>query len=366
MLLVLCGGLPTALPRAGSALPCLHVSATPAPPCSYLYLRSAKVPAPSPCGCGRHHGASEDEPAAGSSGGQAADGRAAFDRLADAYDSLIAADETFMGLKLMRRWLMRHAEVCGRAGWQERTHAQSACGCPSHSSDNPGGFGLPAAAAGPPSCASGLSLGPWFLPIHPASPPPCTPTLLLQGDVLEVSAGTGRNLPYYPLGRMRSLTLTDTSRPMLVNAADKYAAMVEKGGAPAATLVRFELADAQQLVAKADGSQASSSSSSSSSSSGSSSAAAASGEAAAPDTPRQQGEGAAAAAAPARPARPPLKEQQTFAPNSFDVVVDTFGLCSQADPVTALKVGSALGSTHAAGRVSHSVSFAAWRHCAVC
>ena len=223
---------------------------------------------------------------------------------------------------------------------------------------------LPVAAAEPPTCASGLSLGPRGPPIHPASPPPCTPALVLQGDVLEVSAGTGRNLPYYPLGRMRSLTLTDTSRPMLVNAADKYAAMVEKGDAPAATPVRFELADAQQLVAKAGGSQASSSSSSGSSSS---SAEAASGEAAAPDTPRQQGEGAAAAAAaaPARPARPPLKEQQTFAAHSFDVVVDTFGLCSQADPVTALKVGSALGSRLAAGCVSRSVSLAAWRHCAV-
>lgn len=46
-----------------------------------------------------------------------------------------------------------------------------------------------------------------------------------HGDVLETSAGTGRNLPYYPLRRLRSLTLTDTSRPMLVNAADKYAAL---------------------------------------------------------------------------------------------------------------------------------------------
>ena len=83
---------------------------------SYLYLRTAKAPAPSPCGCGRHHGeGGGEEPAAGGSS-QAADGRATFDRLADAYDSLIAVDETFMGLKLMRRWLMRHAEVGVRQG----------------------------------------------------------------------------------------------------------------------------------------------------------------------------------------------------------------------------------------------------------
>jgi methyltransferase OMS1 len=37
----------------------------------------------------------------------------------------------------------------------------------------------------------------------------------LAGDVLEVSAGTGRNFDYYPLNRMSSLTLTDTSKTML-------------------------------------------------------------------------------------------------------------------------------------------------------
>ena len=36
-----------------------------------------------------------------------------------------------------------------------------------------------------------------------------------QGDVLEVSAGTGRNFPYYRLKQLSSLTLTDTSKYML-------------------------------------------------------------------------------------------------------------------------------------------------------
>lgn len=164
-----------------------------------------------------------------------------------------------------------------------------------------------------------------------SAPPPtaargCPPRL--QGDVLEVSAGTGRNLPYYPLARMRSLTLTDTSRHMLVNAADKFAELTQGQAAPLP--VRFELADAQQLVERpgGSGSESSSESSSERSSSVSSSTAGALG---APATPRQQGEAA--------PLRPALKQQQRFPPRSFDVVVDTFGLCSQQDPVTALKVG---------------------------
>lgn len=38
---------------------------------------------------------------------------------------------------------------------------------------------------------------------------------VLQGDVLEISAGTGRNLGYYKWKALKSLTLTDTSRHML-------------------------------------------------------------------------------------------------------------------------------------------------------
>ncbi|PSC68852.1 serine protease [Micractinium conductrix] len=250
----------------------------------YLYLRSAKAPAPSPCGCGGRHGEEEGEEGGG---GAPADGQATFDRLADFYDSSINIDETFMGLKLMRRWLVRHAE----------------------------------------------------------------------GDVLEVSAGTGRNLPYYDLStgsRLRSLTLTDTSRPMLVNAADKYAELVAKGKASSsssssssssgggggdassssAPAVRFELADAQRLVAR--------SSSSSSSGSGSEAALAtrnSSGAAPAASSSETacSGGGGSGGGGSGPAHRPPLREWRSFPPRSFDVVVDTFGLCSQSDPVTALK-----------------------------
>ncbi|EFN59364.1 hypothetical protein CHLNCDRAFT_137827 [Chlorella variabilis] len=224
----------------------------------YLYLRSTKAPAPSPCGCGASRPAANaagdgsggwDEAPASPAGGQQT-----FDRLADRYDSCINVDETFMGVKLMRRWLMRRAE----------------------------------------------------------------------GDVLEVSAGTGRNLPYYDLRRLRSLTLTDTSRHMLVNAADKYA---EMGASTGSARVRFELADAQHLAATPD--------SSSGSSESSSRAHAAAGAAQQPPEarqPQEQMQGAVGA-----PHRPQLRQQQTFPPRSFDCVVDTFGLCSQQDPVTALK-----------------------------
>lgn len=211
-----------------------------------------------------------------------------------------------------------------RPCWQVDMRARCACQVPQ---------------APAPAC---LLPAPGCRPLPPptrADPSACPASRAPQGDVLEVSAGTGRNLPYYPLGRMRSLTLTDTSRPMLINAADKFAAMAENGDAPAEATVRFELADAQHLVAKAASSAAASSDASGSSGSGAGMAAAAGGaaEAAGPPTPRQQGEGAAVGAA--APHRPPLREQQRFAPHSFDVVVDTFGLCSQQDPVTALKAG---------------------------
>ena len=46
--------------------------------------------------------------------------------------------------------------------------------------------------------------------------------LLLQGRVLEMSAGTGRNLPYYKFDQITSLTLSDVSWEMLQRAEDKY------------------------------------------------------------------------------------------------------------------------------------------------
>lgn len=94
----------------------------------YLYLRSAKAPAPSPCGCGsRHGGAGTDVEGAGAAEG---DNQATFDRLADQYDSLIAADETFMGLKLMvRRSLHSERTLCWAAAAARATDA-STFACP--------------------------------------------------------------------------------------------------------------------------------------------------------------------------------------------------------------------------------------------
>jgi ubiquinone/menaquinone biosynthesis C-methylase UbiE len=42
--------------------------------------------------------------------------------------------------------------------------------------------------------------------------------------VLEISAGTGRNLPHYNYSKLSSLTLTDISQPMLQQASAHTAA----------------------------------------------------------------------------------------------------------------------------------------------
>ena len=69
---------------------------------------------------------------------------------------------------------------------------------------------------------------------------------MAQGDVLEVSAGTGRNLPYYRYRQLDSLTLSDSSKYMLWHANKKFQ---EKYVSRAASLpVSFFLSDACQLV----------------------------------------------------------------------------------------------------------------------
>lgn len=43
-----------------------------------------------------------------------------------------------------------------------------------------------------------------------------------KGDVLEVSAGTGRNIDYYPVKKCSSVTMVDTSASMLNEARKKF------------------------------------------------------------------------------------------------------------------------------------------------
>ena len=90
------------------------------------------------------------------------------------------------------------------------------------------------------------------------------------GNVLEVGAGTGRNIGYYPSGSVKKITLTDSSDKMLEKANEKLSRMsiTEK--------VRHEV-----LVADAG--------------------------------------------------------KLPFPDNSYDTIVDTFGLCSFDDPTAVLK-----------------------------
>ncbi|KAK1743807.1 methyltransferase [Skeletonema marinoi] len=90
------------------------------------------------------------------------------------------------------------------------------------------------------------------------------------GNVLEVGAGTGRNLGYYPSGSVKKITLTDSSDKMLEKAKEKLSGMSTAEKARHEVMV----ADASQLP---------------------------------------------------------------YPDNSFDTIVDTFGLCSFDDPTAVLK-----------------------------
>lgn len=118
----------------------------------------------------------------------------------------------------------------------------------------------------------------------------------LQGDVLEVSAGTGRNLRYYGKAAT-SITVTDTSKNMLWHARQ------QRNQYHADVPVTFYLSDAQRLLSNDD-------------------------ELSKEDFSKVQ-----------QPTSTYQDKLQTFSPAQFDTVVDTFGLCSHADPVAALKVG---------------------------
>lgn len=126
-----------------------------------------------------------------------------------------------------------------------------------------------------------------------------------EGDVLEVSAGTGRNLPYYSSPAVKSLTLTDTSREMLLRAHEKQTAAAEKGksGVPK---VSFCLADVEKLCSENANNDVLADS-------------------------EQQGDEETRFG-------PALRSMRQLHAGQYNTVVDTFGLCSCEDPVKALKV----------------------------
>lgn len=123
----------------------------------------------------------------------------------------------------------------------------------------------------------------------------------MQGDVLEISAGTGRNVPYYNAGAISSLTFTDKSKYMLWHAKQKYDAQLRSKAEKAGVPVSFALSDAEHLC--------------------SSSQPAAENE----DVSNGPGFG---------------EEGHTFPAHCFDTVIDTFGLCSHEDPAAALQVST--------------------------
>ena len=148
-----------------------------------------------------------------------------------------------------------------------------------------------------------------------------------------MSAGTGRNFPYYRLKQLSSLTLTDTSKYMLWHASQKWR---DRQAAKAVPLpVSFFLSDAQQLAAAPDQQHA-----------GDKLAVQQLSpqrrmqlqESAGQHAEEQQGEEAVPVPAPVSS----IFTSRTggFAEGSFDSVVDTFGLCSHSDPVGVLRVGA--------------------------
>jgi methyltransferase OMS1 len=207
-----------------------------------------------------------------------------------------------------------------------------------------------------------------------------------KGKILEINAGTGRNLPHFSWRGVDELTLVDGSARMLRAAERKfYDAPLKVGYRQPHVRARFCLGDAQDLVAgqgeaarapplprvaaegeaEAAGGAAAAARESRPASSGFSrlwraaprqgqeeeeeeedgeadevERAEASGGRQTPpprsssSSSSSSSSGSAAAEAPPPPQ--PLQKAK-FAPGSFDVVVDTFGLCSVEDPVRALR-----------------------------
>ena len=134
-----------------------------------------------------------------------------------------------------------------------------------------------------------------------------------EGHVLEVSAGTGRNIKYYDPSKVKSLTITDRARDMLLEAKDKL-------GTAAIESVRLALADVQclssdnqviknNIIVSRKNNKIERN------------------NVVAEEEEEEEEE---------TPFGPALRVAATFHQDCFDSVVDTFGLCSCADPVKAL------------------------------
>jgi len=203
---------------------------------------------------------------------QKPDGQA-FNALADTYDQQIGWDEKLMGITLLRWMLMRQAKVI------ELTYGPSKM-----------------------FISNIVSL----LYLQHLVPAKYTERCM-QGDVLEVSAGTGRNLSYYNNQQVNSVTMTDTSKNMLWHARQKH-------DRRSSTLpVKFCLADAQRMVSDPSASQ-----------------------------PNRKRDDASMSEQSQHASR--LQDKlETFSPAQFDTVIDTFGLCSHEDPKAALQVLTPIG-----------------------
>ena len=191
-----------------------------------------------------------------------------------------------------------------------------------------------------------------------------------------MSAGTARNLPFYPKRQLTSLTLTDSSRGMLFFARDKAARR------PMGVPVAVHQCDARRLAASpgmglgdAAGEQATAAGGSAAAGPGvdtkreaapaapqpaelaSARAAGAGGraapaagagpQAAAPSAGTHPSAGLAERPAALEVAAVPREGEhagalvpalRVFEPGTFSTVVDTFGLCSHNDPVGTLRV----------------------------
>lgn len=131
------------------------------------------------------------------------------------------------------------------------------------------------------------------------------------GDVLEVCAGTSRNMRYYKFSNgVSSITLAEPSREMLAEARQKAIKLSEGSKGKDLPRMNFVLARAETLVLRGEQGERSF------------------GPSDAFDF-NVDNENSSST--------PPLPAPGRFPPNSFDTVVDTFGLCSVEDPQAALK-----------------------------